>query len=50
MPPRRKLAWDGAPWIFLGVPELIAAQSKDLTGVYMLPDRGFLLEDAAFKG
>ena len=45
----QKLAWDGAPWIFLGVPELIAAQSKDLSGVYMLPDRGFLLQDAQFN-
>ena len=44
----QKLAWDGAPWIFLGVADLIAAQTADVTGVHMLPDRGFLLEDAAF--
>ncbi|MFT3688637.1 ABC transporter substrate-binding protein [Paenirhodobacter sp.] len=44
----QKLAWAGAPWIFLGVPKNIAARTKDLSGVYMLPDRGFLLEDAAF--
>jgi glutathione transport system substrate-binding protein len=44
----QKLAWDGAPWIFLGTPDLISAQTKDLSGVHMLPDRGFLLEDAAF--
>ncbi|MGR3250851.1 MAG: glutathione ABC transporter substrate-binding protein [Paracoccus sp. (in: a-proteobacteria)] len=44
----QKLAWDGAPWIFLGVTDLVAAQTANVTGVYMLPDRGFLLEDAAF--
>ncbi|MDT1062401.1 glutathione ABC transporter substrate-binding protein [Paracoccus sp. CPCC 101403] len=44
----QKLAWDGAPWIFLGVSDVISAQSKDLSGVYQLPDQGFLLEDAAF--
>lgn len=44
----QKLAWDGAPWIFLGTPDLISAQTKDLSGIHMLPDRGFLLEDAAF--
>lgn len=44
----QKLAWDGAPWIFLGVADLISAQTNDLSGVHMLPDRGFLLEDAAF--
>ena len=42
------LAWEGAPWIFLGVTDLIAAQTTDVTGIHMLPDRGFLLEDAAF--
>lgn len=45
----QKLAWEGAPWIFLGVTNLVAAQTSDVTGVYMLPDRGFLLEDAAFS-
>ncbi|RJE79691.1 glutathione ABC transporter substrate-binding protein [Paracoccus sp. JM45] len=45
----QKLAWEGAPWIFLGVADLIAAQTADVTGVHMLPDRGFLLEDAAFS-
>lgn len=44
----QRLAWEGAPWIFLGVTDLIAAQTSDVTGVHMLPDRGFLLEDAAF--
>ncbi|MDB6452522.1 glutathione ABC transporter substrate-binding protein [Falsirhodobacter sp. 20TX0035] len=44
----QELAWEGAPWIFLGVADLISAQTSDLSGVHMLPDRGFLLEDAAF--
>ncbi|WOC15076.1 glutathione ABC transporter substrate-binding protein [Pseudochrobactrum sp. MP213Fo] len=44
----QKAAWAEAPWIFLGVPQNISAQSNKLSGVYMLPDRGFLLEDAEF--
>lgn len=44
----QKLAWEGAPWLFLGVADLVSAQSANLSGVHMLPDRGFLLEDAAF--
>ena len=44
----QKQAWDGAPWIFLGVPQNIAGKIKSLSGVYMLPDRGFLLEEAEF--
>lgn len=45
----QKAAWEGAPWIFLGVNQNISAKSKTLSGVYMLPDRGFLLEEAAIS-
>lgn len=45
----QKLAWEDAPWIFLGVPQNLSAKSKNLSGVYMLPDRGFLLEEAEFS-
>lgn len=45
----QKAAWAGAPWIFLGENQNISAKSKTLSGVYMLPDRGFLLEEAAFS-
>ncbi|WP_128255659.1 glutathione ABC transporter substrate-binding protein [Falsirhodobacter deserti] len=44
----QKNAWEMAPWIFLGVPQNIAGKSNDLSGVHMLPDRGFLLENAEF--
>ncbi|SIS51329.1 glutathione transport system substrate-binding protein [Paracoccus saliphilus] len=44
----QKLAWEGAPWIFLGTAQNISAQSNTVTGVHMLPDRGFLLEEAEF--
>ena len=44
----QKAAWEGAPWIFLGVNQNLSAKTKSLSGVYMLPDRGFLLEEAAF--
>lgn len=45
----QKIAWEGAPWIFLGVVQNLGAKSKNLSGIYMLADRGFLLEDAAFS-
>ncbi|TBW41178.1 glutathione ABC transporter substrate-binding protein [Siculibacillus lacustris] len=45
----QKLAWVDAPWVYLGVIENISAQSKSLSGVYMLPDRGFVVEDAELK-
>ena len=44
----QKLAWEGAPRIFLGVPQNISARTNTLSGVYMPPDRGFLLEEAEF--
>ncbi len=45
----QKQIWADAPWIFLGEIQNVSAQSKSLTGVFMLPDRGFMLEDADFK-
>lgn len=44
----QKATWQDAPWLFLAVPQNLSAKSKNLSGVYMLPDRGFLLEDAEF--
>ncbi len=45
----QKRIWEDAPWIFLGTSQLITVQSKALSGVYMLPDRGFVVETAEFK-
>jgi len=45
----QKQIWSDAPWIFLGEIQNISAQAKTLSGVYMLPDRGYVLEDAEFK-
>ncbi|WP_328702935.1 glutathione ABC transporter substrate-binding protein [Arenibaculum pallidiluteum] len=45
----QKQIWQDAPWVFLGTNQLLTAQSKGLSGVYMLPDRGFSLEEASFK-
>jgi glutathione transport system substrate-binding protein len=39
--------WKDAPWIFLGVQNLLAAHSKKLTGLYQIPDAGLLIEEAA---
>lgn len=41
------LIWDDAPWIFLGVENVLSAKSKKLTGLYRIPDGGLLIDEAA---
>ena len=41
--------WKDAPWIFLVTEKLVYARSKNLTGVYVMPDASFSFEDIAFK-
>jgi glutathione transport system substrate-binding protein len=41
--------WKDAPWITLVVDRLLSAKSKTLSGVFVQPDRGFSVEEAAFK-
>jgi len=41
--------WQDAPWIDLAVEHVLSAQAKDLSGVFVLPDRGFVVEDPAFQ-
>ncbi|SEC03286.1 glutathione transport system substrate-binding protein [Rhizobiales bacterium GAS188] len=43
----QKVIWKDAPWVFLSVDELIAGESKKLSGVYYMPDQGLLTEEAA---
>lgn len=38
--------WKDAPWIFLAVENVLAAQSKKLSGAYRIPDGGLLLDEA----
>jgi glutathione transport system substrate-binding protein len=45
----QKQIWKDAPWIFLSVDRLLAAQSKKLSGVHYIPDGGLLAEDAALN-
>lgn len=45
----QKVAWDEAPWIFLSVPKNYSAKQKSLSGVYIQPDRMFVVENAEFK-
>ena len=45
----QKLIWKDAPWVFLTVDELVAGQSKKLSGVYYMPDQGLLTEEAALN-
>ena len=42
----QKMVWNDAPWIFLGVDRNLSAQSKKLSGLYMIPDGGLLIEEA----
>ena len=45
----QSVTWNDAPWIYLGVERLLAAKTKQLSGIYYLPDRGLLLEDAELQ-
>lgn len=45
----QKVIFENAPWIFLGERDNLSAKSKKLSGVFMLPDGGFILEDAKFS-
>ena len=41
--------WKDAPWIFLVSDDNVAAKSKKLSGVYVLPDGQMLTEDASLN-
>ncbi|MFJ5448950.1 glutathione ABC transporter substrate-binding protein GsiB [Pectobacterium carotovorum] len=41
--------WADAPWIFLATERLVSANSKKLTGFYVMPDTLFSFEDADLK-
>jgi len=43
------LIWKDAPWIFLASDDNISAQSKRLSGIYVMPDQQMLMEDAALN-
>ncbi|MCG7360096.1 glutathione ABC transporter substrate-binding protein GsiB [Pseudoroseomonas ludipueritiae] len=43
------LIWKDAPWIFLGVENVLSARSKRLSGLHRLPDGGLLIEEAALS-
>ncbi|MBU6499085.1 MAG: glutathione ABC transporter substrate-binding protein [Rhodospirillales bacterium] len=45
----QKQIWADAPWIFLSVDQLLAGQSKNLSGVYYLPDGTLQMEEAALN-
>ncbi|MBV9752881.1 MAG: glutathione ABC transporter substrate-binding protein GsiB, partial [Hyphomicrobiales bacterium] len=45
----QKIIWKDAPWVFLSVDQLIAGESKRLSGVYYMPDGGILTEEATLK-
>ncbi|WP_443743969.1 glutathione ABC transporter substrate-binding protein GsiB [Sutterella sp.] len=45
----QETVWKDAPWVFLVVDKIIAAQSEKLTGFYPLADGGYVFTDADLK-
>lgn len=45
----QSVVWKDAPWIFLVSDDNIAAKSKKLSGIYVLPDTQILTEEAALN-
>jgi glutathione transport system substrate-binding protein len=45
----QELIWKEAPWIFLGVDQIVSAKTKALSGVFVMPDRGLNFEESALK-
>ncbi|MEB6335200.1 glutathione ABC transporter substrate-binding protein GsiB [Serratia rhizosphaerae] len=41
--------WADAPWIFLATERLLSANSKQLSGFYVMPDTSFSFDDADLK-
>jgi glutathione transport system substrate-binding protein len=41
--------WHDAPWVFLTSGDIVSAQAKKLSGVYVMPDGQMLTEDAALN-
>ena len=41
------VAWQDAPWIFLGSDDNLSAKAKNVSGIYVLPDGQMLTEEAA---
>jgi glutathione transport system substrate-binding protein len=45
----QQIIWKDDPWVFLASPDIMAAKSKKLSGVYVMPDGQMLTEDAALQ-
>jgi glutathione transport system substrate-binding protein len=45
----QKRIWADAPWAFLVTEELVSANSKKLTGFYVMPDASFNFDDVDLK-
>ncbi|OZT17512.1 hypothetical protein CHR54_09380, partial [Serratia marcescens] len=41
--------WADAPWIFLATERLLSANSKQLSGFYVMPDTSFNFDNADLK-
>jgi glutathione transport system substrate-binding protein len=45
----QKRIWDDAPWAFLVTEQLLSANSKKLTGMYVMPDASFSFDEVDLK-
>ena len=45
----QKIAWDEAPWLFLGNDQIIYATRSNLSGVYVAPDGAFNFANASLS-
>jgi len=41
--------WKDAPWAFLVTEQLLSARSKNLTGLYVMPDASFNFDEIELK-
>jgi glutathione transport system substrate-binding protein len=41
--------WDDAPWVFLVTEKLLYARSKNLSGIYVMPDASYEYEEIDVK-
>lgn len=45
----QETAYAEAPWLFLGVDDIIVGQNKNVSGIHITPDGTILVQDAAVK-
>lgn len=44
----QKLIWEDAPWVFIGIEQILDGRAKNLQDAYRLPDGGMMIDAAKF--